>query len=626
MKKMNKIVSIILALIIILPGMVDASGVVDNQTTTQEVMQSETEVKETEVTNPLGEEKETEVKGVEVKETQVKETQVKETQVKETEETIVETQEQENLNVEVEKEEVESQIEEIQTLSLNPTSADNKYIERINGKNRVETSIEVSKNAYKGKVNTVLLAGHDGQADALTATFVAGQEDAPLLLTYKDRVDPKLLEELTRLKPNRIVILGGESVVNKDVENALKNKGFNVQRITGSNRIETAINVATEFYDYKSGLSNANEVFLIEYDSLIDALAIGPVAARDGIPILITKKDSVPNEVAKFLQNKKIKKATIIGGESKISKKGKASLDSILGANNVGRISGDNRVQTSINICEEYFKSRQTIIFANGTRYTDALIGGYFAAKLNAPIILTNDENVSNEALACIGTKDYKAYVLGGTSIINNYMYNVIRDKVDPNYSLPVKPGTPMVFLDYGHGGIDSGAVLRDENGKVIRMEKDDTLLIGLLVAKELRRHGVIVDESRTTDKTVELAERSAMANKKKYNYFVSFHRNSNSGNPATGVETFSFSANSVKATALAKEIQKNLVEIGFRSRGAKYADFSVLRRTNAPAVLMEIGFINNPNDNILFDKNKKQMSIAISSAILGELGINYKN
>ncbi len=60
----------------------------------------------------------------------------------------------------------------------------------------------------------------------------------------------------------------------------------------------------------------------MEYDSLIDALAIGPVAAKTGILVLITGKDSVPSQVKEFLKNFEVKKANIIGGENTVSKKG----------------------------------------------------------------------------------------------------------------------------------------------------------------------------------------------------------------------------------------------------------------------------------------------------------------
>ncbi len=80
---------------------------------------------------------------------------------------------------------------------------------RISGENRVETSIELSKKAYPGEVDTLFLAGYQGDADALTASFMAGQMKGPLLLANKQKISSKLFTEIKRLNPKEIIILGG---------------------------------------------------------------------------------------------------------------------------------------------------------------------------------------------------------------------------------------------------------------------------------------------------------------------------------------------------------------------------------------------------------------------------------
>ncbi|NMB27873.1 MAG: N-acetylmuramoyl-L-alanine amidase [Tissierellia bacterium] len=173
--------------------------------------------------------------------------------------------------------------------------------------------------------------------------------------------------------------------------------------------------------------------------------------------------------------------------------------------------------------------------------------------------------------------------------------------------------------FDYGHGGEDPGAIYKG------RCEKDDTLNLGRAVAKELRRHGVLVDETRTTDKTLSLKERSDMENKKKYDYFISFHRNAFKPETAQGIETFTYTSQTAKAKGLADKIQKELVGVGFKDRSVKKANFHVLRETKAPAVLVEIGFIDNTKDNGLFDSKFDKMAEVISKAILLQLGVGYK-
>lgn len=173
--------------------------------------------------------------------------------------------------------------------------------------------------------------------------------------------------------------------------------------------------------------------------------------------------------------------------------------------------------------------------------------------------------------------------------------------------------------FDYGHGGNDPGACY---NG---RKESNDVLAIGREIAKEVRRLGVIVDEIRSADTTLTLQQRSNYENKSNYDYFISFHRNAFKPEVAVGVETYTYLNQDSRSKAMADKIQAAVVNIGFVNRGVKKANFHVLRETKAPAVLIELGFIDNSKDNSLFDTKKKEIIKAISKAILAQLGIVYK-
>ncbi|SKA92264.1 N-acetylmuramoyl-L-alanine amidase [Clostridium sp. USBA 49] len=172
--------------------------------------------------------------------------------------------------------------------------------------------------------------------------------------------------------------------------------------------------------------------------------------------------------------------------------------------------------------------------------------------------------------------------------------------------------------FDYGHGGNDSGACY---NG---RKESNDVLILGRAVAAEIRRHGVLVDEIRTSDVTISLQDRSKFENRNTYDYFISFHRNAYQPEKAKGVETYTYLNAGAKSKGLAERIQAGLVSLGFVNRGVKQTDFHVLRETKAPAVLIEIGFIDNTGDNNLFDAKRNEIIKAIAKAILSQIGINY--
>ena len=173
------------------------------------------------------------------------------------------------------------------------------------------------------------------------------------------------------------------------------------------------------------------------------------------------------------------------------------------------------------------------------------------------------------------------------------------------------------ICIDAGHGG-EPGAVCKG------RKESDDNLALGKAVAAELRRHGVIVDETRTGDTTVSLNDRSTFENRQSHDYFISFHRNAFKPEQAKGVETYTYLNPGAKAKGLAEKIQNALVSIGFTNRGVKAANFHILRETKAPAVLVEVGFIDNTGDNQLFDAKRDEIVDGITKAILEQLGIKY--
>ncbi|MBK5241907.1 N-acetylmuramoyl-L-alanine amidase [Clostridium sp.] len=172
--------------------------------------------------------------------------------------------------------------------------------------------------------------------------------------------------------------------------------------------------------------------------------------------------------------------------------------------------------------------------------------------------------------------------------------------------------------FDYGHGGKDSGALYNE------RKESNDVLSLGRAIATEIRRYGIIVDETRSSDTTVSLGDRSDFENKNTYDYFISFHRNAYMPEKAKGVETYTYLSSGTSSKGLAKRIQASLVALGFVDRGVKTANFQVLRATKAPAILIEIGFIDNTNDNNIFDSNRSEIIKALTKAILTEISVNY--
>ncbi len=176
------------------------------------------------------------------------------------------------------------------------------------------------------------------------------------------------------------------------------------------------------------------------------------------------------------------------------------------------------------------------------------------------------------------------------------------------------------VWLDAGHGGNDPGAI---GNGM---KEKDITLNVTKKVGNELKRHGVKVGYTRTTDKTVALNRRGPLANNFNADVFVSIHTNAFSNSNAQGVETYSFPGSS-KGRNLARDIHNEVIKAKLytKNRGLKTANFAVLRQTKMPAALIETAFITNKADAQLLRNKQDEFATAIAKGILKHLGIKYK-
>lgn len=175
------------------------------------------------------------------------------------------------------------------------------------------------------------------------------------------------------------------------------------------------------------------------------------------------------------------------------------------------------------------------------------------------------------------------------------------------------------VFLDAGHGGHDPGAV---GNGM---QEKAIALSVTLKIGNILKNHGIDVRYARTTDVFVELADRASRANSAQADKFISIHCNSFGDSSAKGVETYSYPGSSTGAS-LSKAIQDKIIASGAYTvnRGCKTANFAVLRLTNMPAALVELGFISNSQDANILRNRQDDLAVAVSKGILSNLGIPY--
>ena len=180
------------------------------------------------------------------------------------------------------------------------------------------------------------------------------------------------------------------------------------------------------------------------------------------------------------------------------------------------------------------------------------------------------------------------------------------------------------VVVDAGHGGTDSGAV--GDN----YLEKDWNLDTARACANELVRYGVYVYETRTDDTYISLEDRANLANNNNVDYFISIHHNSSNGDGDRGEVIYSI--RSEESRQLANNIEEELRGIGQTDVKVYYKllsngrtdYYSVLRNTKMSAVIIEVCFIDNPEDRQIADtkEERERNGIAIAHGILKQLGI----
>ena len=180
-----------------------------------------------------------------------------------------------------------------------------------------------------------------------------------------------------------------------------------------------------------------------------------------------------------------------------------------------------------------------------------------------------------------------------------------------------------IVYLDAGHGGYDPGASYFGIS------EKSLTLAIQSRVKAKLEAEGYQVVTTRTSDTYVDLADRSRAANASESDIFVSIHINASGSSAAQGIETYyyqpyaeypsrinaTYHANSTRLSmsdTLANAIQSSLINsTGAQNQGVKRRTFAVLRETTAPAVLLELGFLSNPQEAARLNTSAYQETLA---------------
>jgi len=286
--------------------------------------------------------------------------------------------------------------------------------DRLAGAGRVETGLEIASAGWT-TASTVILAPADqaNLVDALAAAPLAGQENAPILLTFKDSLDAAVKAKIAALGAKKVYVVGAISDTVKSEVEAIS--GVTVEALKGSSRWETnaAINAK---------LVNPAGTFVVGYAALADALSVSSFAAKNNYAIVLAGADGkIP-----VGQSAVGTKTYIIGGPTLVG--------DITGAT---RIFGADRFETNTKVAEALSFDYARVYVANGLSLVDALAVAPLAANYNAFVALASGNSVA--AASVVNAKlssSSKVVAVGGTNAVSDSVKGMVAFAVPAQFSV----------------------------------------------------------------------------------------------------------------------------------------------------------------------------------------------
>ncbi|HBF8032790.1 TPA: cell wall-binding protein Cwp10 [Clostridioides difficile] len=295
-------------------------------------------------------------------------------------------------------------------------STSNVTVKKLKGADRFETAIKISQSGWTKSDTVVIVNGEDkSMVDGLTATPLASVKNSPILLSSNEKLPQKTVEELKRLNPSKVIVIGGNNSMPNSVVEAIKavNSKISVQRIGGDTRYQTSINIAKEI----DKTNNVSKLYIGAGNGEADSLSIASLAGKEKTPIVLTQKDGVDNEAEQFIKSNKVSNIYFIGGVEKISNKAIEQVGKIANkdiSNN--RVAGQTRQETNAKVIDKFYSQSKLdgVVVANQDKLIDALAVGPLAAKNNSPVILATNTLDKSQESSLKGKNSSKLFEVGG--------------------------------------------------------------------------------------------------------------------------------------------------------------------------------------------------------------------
>ena len=351
-----------------------------------------------------------------------------------TEESVSKENSEEQVSEEKEQEADGKESEDSEVKALN--SAGQIVPTRIAGQNRYESAAQISREQFTN-AKKVIVVNAQKYADALSATTLSDGKYS-ILYTEKDSLPTATRNEIQRLNPVEVYLLGGQQSISAGIENILKKYSNKVTRIAGRDRYETSAKVAA--------MSKKKNVVIASGENFSDPLYASSYAYSNNAKILLSSGKTLSRETRDYLLRNKssIGKVTVVGGGQSISSATVRYIQSVTGKN-VSRISGRNRYDGSVKVANSMNKDK--VFIASGEDFADALAISPLAQKLNAPILLSSKGKLDTSVIAFLNNfknsiKD--VFIVGGYRTIDNNVYGTVKNVLAKAPEKP-KPKPPVV-------------------------------------------------------------------------------------------------------------------------------------------------------------------------------------
>lgn len=382
-----------------------------------------------------------------------------------------------------EADEKEVQDEEVKALN----SSGQIVPTRIAGQNRYESAAQISREQFTN-AKKVIVVNSQKYADALSATTLSDGRYS-ILYTEKDTLPTATRNEIQRLNPIEVYLLGGKQSISDGIENILKKYANKVTRIAGKDRYETSAKVAA--------MSNKKNIVIASGENFSDPLYASSYAYSNNAKILLSSGKTLSRETRDYLlRNKsKIGNVTVVGGGKSISSSTVRYIQSVTGKN-VGRISGRNRYEGSVKVANSMNKSK--VFIASGEDFADALAISPLAQKLNAPILLSAKGKLDTSVIAFLNNFKNSindVFIVGGYRTIDNNVYGTVQNVLKKQIAKP----KPKPQAKPQAKPKPKPPVVKDEVSEIIEEDK----AIGLHDFVVAKRSTTLYDAANSSAKSV---------------------------------------------------------------------------------------------------------------------------